>query len=52
MFRRTLWHFFQSIAAGKPAIPPERTLEIMRVLIAGRISQNEKREVFLDEIAL
>jgi hypothetical protein len=52
MFRRTLWHFFQSIGAGKPAIPPERTLEIMRILIAGRISQNEKREVSLDEIAL
>ncbi len=52
MFRRMLWEFAQSIRTGKPAIPAERTLEIMRVLIAGRISQKEKREVFLDEIAL
>lgn len=52
MFRRTLWNFFESIRTGVPAIPPERTLEIMRVLIAGRLSQKEKREVLLDEIAL
>jgi Oxidoreductase family, NAD-binding Rossmann fold len=52
MFRRTLWNFFNSIREGRPAIPPERTLEIMCILIAGRISQKEKREVLLDEIAL
>jgi Oxidoreductase family, NAD-binding Rossmann fold len=52
MFRRTLWEFFESIRAGRPAIPAERTLQIMRVLIAGRISKMEKREVALDEIAL
>ena len=52
MFRRTLWEFFESIRTGRPAIPAERTLEIMRVLIAGRISSKEKREVVLDEIAL
>ena len=52
MFRRTLWEFFESIRTGRPAIPAERTLEIMRVLIAGRISKQEKREVTLDEIAL
>lgn len=52
MFRRTLWEFFESIRTGRPAIPAERTLEIMRVLIAGRISKKEKREVALDEIAL
>ncbi len=52
MFRRTLWNFFDSIRTGQPAIPPERTLEVMRVLIAGRIAEKEKREVLLDEIAL
>jgi predicted dehydrogenase len=52
MFRRTLWQFLESIREGKPAIPPERTLEVMRVLIAGRISKKEKREVSLDEISL
>jgi len=52
MFRRMLWEFAQSIRTGRPAIPPERTLEIMRVLIAGRMARNENREVLLDEIKL
>lgn len=52
MFRRMLWEFTTSIRAGKPSIPAERTLEIMRVLIAGRISCMENREVSLDEIAI
>ena len=52
MFRRTLWEFFESVRTGRPVIPLERTQEIMRVLIAGRISKKEKREVALDEIAL
>lgn len=52
MFRRMLWQFVDSIRTGRPAIPPERTLEIMRVLIAGRLARKEKREVLLDEIDL
>jgi hypothetical protein len=52
MFRRMLWQFFESIRTGKPAIPPERTMAIMGVLIAGRIAQKEKREVFLNELSL
>lgn len=52
MFRRMLWEFVTSIGTGVPAIPSERTLDVMRVLIAGRISKNEKREVYLDELAL
>lgn len=52
MFRRTLWEFTNSIRTGQPAIPVERTLEIMRVLIAGRLSSKENREVRLDEIAI
>lgn len=52
MFRRMLWEFLESIRTGKPAIPAAQTLEIMRVLIAGRIAQNEKREVFLNELSL
>lgn len=52
MFRRMLWEFTDSIATGRPAIPPERTLEIMRVLIAGRVARNENREVLLNEIQL
>jgi predicted dehydrogenase len=52
MFRRMLWEFAESIKTGRPAIPPERTLEVMRVLIAGRISREEDREVLLNEISL
>ena len=52
MFRRMLWEFTQSIRKGRPAIPPDRTLEIMRVLIAGRMARNENREVLLNEIHL
>ena len=52
MFRRMLWEFAESIRTGRPAIPPERTLEVMSVLIAGRISQAEDREVFLNEISI
>lgn len=52
MFRRMLWEFVQMIGTKKPPIPPERTLEIMRVLIAGRIARKENREVFLSELAL
>jgi predicted dehydrogenase len=52
MFRRMLWQFAESIRTGRPAIPPERTLEVMRVLIAGRIARAENREVHLNEIPL
>ena len=52
MFRRMLWEFTTSIRSGKPAIHAEKTLEIMRVLIAGRISCNQNREVNLDEITI
>lgn len=52
MFRRMLWEFFQSIQTKKPAIPVDRTLEIMKVLICGRISLQEKREVYLNELPL
>lgn len=52
MFRRMLWQFVESIRTGEPAIPPERTLEIMRVLIAGRIARTENREVLLSELPL
>ncbi len=52
MFRRMLWQFADGIRTGRPAIPSARTLEIMRVLIAGRRSRDEDREVPLDEIQL
>lgn len=52
MFRRMLWEFVDSIRTGRPAIPSDRTLELMRVLIAGRMARNENREVLLSELPL
>jgi predicted dehydrogenase len=52
MFRRTLWHFFQSVKTGAPGIPPDHTLAAMRVLIAGRLARSERRKVPLDEIRI
>jgi predicted dehydrogenase len=52
MFRRMLWEFSHSIQTGIPAIPVQRTLDSMRVLIAGRMSAEQKREVSLDEVTL
>ena len=52
MFRRMLWQFAESIRTGQPAIPADRTLEIMRVLIAGRMARHENREVLLNEIQI
>jgi hypothetical protein len=52
MFRRMLWHFSQSIKNGKSAMNPETTLNIMRILIAGRVAKKEKRKVLLHEIEL
>lgn len=52
MFRRMLWEFVESIRTGRPAIPADRTLDIMRVLIAGRIARNENRVVHLHELTI
>jgi predicted dehydrogenase len=52
MFRRMLWHFLESIKTRKPAIPPQDTLDVMRTLIAGRLSQQQGRTILLDEIQL
>lgn len=52
MFRRMLWQFLETARTGHPGIPSENTMEMMRILIAGRISREENREVFLHEIAI
>ena len=52
MFRRLLWHFAQSIKTGLPAIEPDYTLTIMKLLIAGRLARNERRKVPLHEIRI
>ncbi len=51
-FRRTLFHFTEMIKTGKPQINPELTLNLMKTLIAGNISKQEKREVRINEITI
>ncbi|PEY36303.1 hypothetical protein CN354_14475 [Bacillus cereus] len=52
MFRRMLWHFIRSIRLKLPAINYNSTLEIIYTLIAGNISKQENKEVYLDDIRL
>lgn len=51
-FRRTLWHFIESIRTGEPALPPEETLDVLRVLVAGRRSLNAGTPVPLEEVGV
>lgn len=50
-FRRTLSRVVEGIRSGEPAISPERTLDVIRTLIAGRRAQAEDRRVELTEVA-
>jgi predicted dehydrogenase len=52
MFRRMLWHFSRAIHNGQSAVDPEETITMMKILIAGRIAQQEKRQVAIDEITI
>lgn len=52
MFRRTLWHFIDSIKKNKKPIPSHITIDIMRVLIAGQVSRREQRTVLLEEVQI
>ena len=52
MFRRMLWCFARSLETREPAINPQATLDIVRILMAGQIARSEKRKVMLDEIKL
>lgn len=52
MFRRTIWHFVNSIRKKQVAIPVAITIDNMRILIAGQISKAENRTVLIDEIQL
>ena len=53
MFRRTLWHFHDSIQSGTPAIDPEQTiLPHEDPDRRKRMAMNENRKVMLDEIEI
>lgn len=50
-FQRSLWHFIEQIRTGKPQIDPGLTLNLMKVLIAGRRSRELGRPVALAEVS-
>ncbi len=52
MFRRALWHFAEMINTQKPVISPQKTLNIMKVLIAGNLSARNNKEVKLTDIQI
>jgi hypothetical protein len=51
-FRRTMIRFVELVRGAKPPIDAASVLDLMKILIAGRISAKEKREVSLEEILL
>jgi len=51
-FRRTLWRFVEMIQTGEPTLSPSETLDVMRVLIAGRLAANDNRRVLIQEIEI
>lgn len=52
MFRRMLWNFADMVQTGRPPIAPERTLDVMRVLVAGQRARTEGRRVGIDELGI
>jgi hypothetical protein len=52
MFRRALWRFEGMIRTGKPPIPPRHTLDMMRVVIAGRRAVAGGEKVGIDDVVL
>jgi predicted dehydrogenase len=51
-FRRTLWRFIQTIRTGDPVIPPEHTVKLMCVLIAGNRSHRSGEPVAVDDVTI
>lgn len=51
-FKRLLKNFERTIIDRKPAIEADLTLNIMRTLIAGNISQSEGRKVYIHEVTI
>lgn len=51
-FRRTLWHFFEMVRTGEPAIPPRETLDVIRTVVAGRRSLSSGESVAIADVEL
>lgn len=51
-FRRTLWHFVETVRTGEPSLPPDETLDVLRVLVAGRRSLDTDTPVEIDDLSI
>lgn len=49
-FRRTLWHFLETVRTGEPSLPPRETLDVLRTLLAGRLSLETGDRVDVAEV--
>ena len=50
IFKRTLWHFNKMANTGIAPIPPEETIKIMKLLIAGRMAINQQKKVYFSQL--
>ncbi len=51
-FRRTLWHFLETVRTGEPSLHPRETLDVIRTLIAGRRTLETGERVDVDDVAV
>ena len=51
-FRRTLWHFLETVRTGEPSLRPRETLDVLRTLIAGRRALETGERVDVDDVAV
>jgi predicted dehydrogenase len=51
-FRRTLWGFLETVRAGEPSLAPRETLDVIRVLIAGRRALETGERVDVGDLAV
>ena len=51
-FRRTLWHFIETVRTGEPSLAPRETLDVLRTLVAGRRSLERGDRVHVDDVGV
>ncbi|MEF8840094.1 MAG: Gfo/Idh/MocA family oxidoreductase [Haloarculaceae archaeon] len=51
-FRRTLWHFLETVRTGEPSLAPGETLDVVRTLVAGRRALETGDGVRIEDIGV
>lgn len=49
-FRRLLFHFLRQVKTGQPSIPPVDTINVVKIIIAGRLSLKKDKKIYIDEL--